>query len=217
MIYFAQDTLTLSIKIGHTWGEGTALEAIERRISAFQTGCPSKIIPLAYMEGCKTKEHALHERFREYRLEREWFKNTPELIRFIKENAVSLENIEKKRVTRTPGENKKRRETLGVSQADLASHIGVSTSLVSFWERGARNPRPLYRKQWEKVLGRLEKAAELPEAPEGMISLEGIQKLRTIGQPLAEKLVRKFGLKANEDGYYVREELDEAFRRWKSR
>lgn len=39
------------------------------------------------------------------------------------------------------GENiRKRREALGLSQAALAQNVGVSAAMISFVERGSKNP-----------------------------------------------------------------------------
>lgn len=44
----------------------------------------------------------------------------------------------------TPESIKTARQRLGLTQAEFAARIGVSTQAVSFWERGTRTPTGLY-------------------------------------------------------------------------
>jgi hypothetical protein len=77
MIYFAQDSGTFEIKIGHT---GSAAEA---RVKALQTGNPRPIKILAVIEGAASDEADLHRRFAPHRVAGEWFRPVPELLAFL--------------------------------------------------------------------------------------------------------------------------------------
>lgn len=46
-----------------------------------------------------------------------------------------------------------RRLELDMTQADIARRVGVDTSAVGFWERGATKPVRKYRKPLAKALG----------------------------------------------------------------
>jgi hypothetical protein len=73
-VYFLQCEMTLSIKIGESTN-------IERRVSEIQTAHAGKLTLLG-----KTDSHSedeLHERFRKYRLQGEWFSPSAELIEFL--------------------------------------------------------------------------------------------------------------------------------------
>lgn len=73
MIYFAQDCDKLYIKIGCSENPGD-------RVSQLQTANPSKIVLLMAMEGDKTTEKELHQRFAHAREVGEWFRPAPELL-----------------------------------------------------------------------------------------------------------------------------------------
>lgn len=84
MIYFIQDTHSKTIKIGVS---KTPLA----RLSDLQTAHHSKLILLGVMDGMQTQERELHQKFN--RLQGEWFEPTPDLFRFIRDNAISLAQI----------------------------------------------------------------------------------------------------------------------------
>lgn len=76
MIYFAQDSGTLQIKIGCTAN-------VDGRIAALQIGNPSKLVVHLVMEGGRETEAELHRDFAASRTTGEWFRPTPDLISFI--------------------------------------------------------------------------------------------------------------------------------------
>ncbi len=49
----------------------------------------------------------------------------------------------------------RRRLEIGLTQAKLAEKIGVSTGMISHWERGTRRPKEENRKKLQEVLGPL--------------------------------------------------------------
>lgn len=75
-IYFIQDAVTRSIKIGSA--NQPAL-----RLAQLQVGNGSPLLLLATMSGTRTDESRLHHRFKRYRLRGEWFRPAPELLQFI--------------------------------------------------------------------------------------------------------------------------------------
>lgn len=84
MIYFIQDTHSKTIKIGVS---KTPLA----RLADLQTAHHSKLILLGVMDGMQTQERELHQKF--IRLQGEWFEPTPDLFRFIRDNAVSMAQL----------------------------------------------------------------------------------------------------------------------------
>lgn len=83
MIYFAQCSATLNIKIGYTGKKA------ESRLKTLQTGNPSPLVLLATMPGTETDEGALHRRFATACVAGEWFRPTPEILRLILDSARS--------------------------------------------------------------------------------------------------------------------------------
>ncbi len=76
-VYFVRSEKTHAIKIGFTAGK------VEDRLSALQTAHPYKLQVLAASRGNRKYEKDLHERFRQFRLEGEWFEPHPDLMAFI--------------------------------------------------------------------------------------------------------------------------------------
>lgn len=81
MIYFIQSS-DKSIKIGFTNQNPLA------RLKALQTGSNLELTLLGVINGDKNRELRLHDRFKEFRIRGEWFKNSKELVNFINENAL---------------------------------------------------------------------------------------------------------------------------------
>jgi hypothetical protein len=66
MIYFIQNTETLNIKIGYS-------DRVAKRLSQLQVGNSQKLRLLFQMEGDRTKEKELHQRYRNKQLRGEWY------------------------------------------------------------------------------------------------------------------------------------------------
>lgn len=62
---------------------GIAYQPLDGRIKSLQNGSPYRLVILAKMPGTATGEADLHRRFRDHRLESEWFARTPELLNAI--------------------------------------------------------------------------------------------------------------------------------------
>jgi len=75
-IYFIQGECGGPIKIGYT----TDLKA---RLKTLQTGYPDRLELLFAFPGNPEDEKKTHERYGEYRLQGEWFRPTPELLKSI--------------------------------------------------------------------------------------------------------------------------------------
>lgn len=58
------------------------------RLKKLQTGCPYPITIIGLMSGGPLEEKGLHERFRNYRVQREWFRFSNEIQKFVAENCV---------------------------------------------------------------------------------------------------------------------------------
>ena len=84
MIYYIQAKEGGPIKIGYT--KYTA----ESRLSAFQVGCPVKLIIIATHPGGAEREKEIHEIFDLYRTHGEWFWYSSGLADYIEKNATQF-------------------------------------------------------------------------------------------------------------------------------
>lgn len=80
-IYFvqAEGEPASPIKIGFTAGKTT-----EKRLKSLQTAHPKKLGVVTTIPGTLRQEQDLHERFKAYRLQGEWFSASPELLAWIR-------------------------------------------------------------------------------------------------------------------------------------
>lgn len=76
-VYFIQSGHAGPIKIGYS------TNPVQQRLAALQTGHPEPLRVLAEVEGDRSVEADLHQRFRRHRMKGEWFRPDPELIAFI--------------------------------------------------------------------------------------------------------------------------------------
>ncbi len=76
-VYFAQIGADGPIKIGTTCG------SVERRLNALRTSSPWDIRLIGQVSGSRQDERSFHTRFSRFRLNREWFAPSPELLREI--------------------------------------------------------------------------------------------------------------------------------------
>ncbi len=79
MIYFIQSDGP--IKIGYT------SKRVESRLSSIQIGIYHTLVILGTMSGNQKKEKEIHRHFEQFHIRGEWFKNSDELLAFIKTNA----------------------------------------------------------------------------------------------------------------------------------
>ena len=77
MIYVIKCTKTKSCKIGFSSNP-------ESRLAQLQTGNPFSLELVAEMEGCINDEKLLHEKFKEFRLNGEWFEYIDEIKEYFK-------------------------------------------------------------------------------------------------------------------------------------
>lgn len=85
MIYVVQPEPGGPVKIGYTWVG--YVEDVQKRIRSLETGCPWPLKLLATIDGSTALESRLHQRFREYRVHREWFRVEGELAEWLREIA----------------------------------------------------------------------------------------------------------------------------------
>jgi hypothetical protein len=85
VIYFVQ-SVTGEIKIGIS-GDPAA------RFIVLQAGSPVLLSMLGVMLGDREKEREIHTRFEESRLRGEWFRPDPELLAYIEEHTMSIEEL----------------------------------------------------------------------------------------------------------------------------
>src|SRR5262249_45665616 len=69
LVYFIQDVVALSIKIGF------CLKNPEKRLAALQTGNATTLRLLGHIQGSDAHEKLLHARFARFRIQGEWFSN----------------------------------------------------------------------------------------------------------------------------------------------
>jgi len=76
-IYYIQPSNGGPIKIGYT------SKPVEQRIAELQTGCPDKLVLLHTEQGTLDDEAAIHSKFSKHRVNGEWFRPSPELLKHI--------------------------------------------------------------------------------------------------------------------------------------
>jgi hypothetical protein len=76
-IYFVQSVSDKCIKIGFT------TRSVQKRIAEMQTGHAGKLIELCVLHGTRDLEGQLHNQFKNYRVNGEWFMPNPELLNYI--------------------------------------------------------------------------------------------------------------------------------------
>jgi hypothetical protein len=86
-VYFIQNPDTGHIKIGKSFMVQERLKALSR-----QEGAPLKL--LGVIKGYGVEEADLHLHFDAIRLHGEWFDSTSELIEFIADQAIPLDNLQ---------------------------------------------------------------------------------------------------------------------------
>src|SRR5262249_10864231 len=67
VIYFIQNTVSKAIKIGYS-------KDPRKRLIGLQSTTPDRLELLGYIHGGLEHERCYHDKFEEYRLQREWFK-----------------------------------------------------------------------------------------------------------------------------------------------
>lgn len=89
MIYFIQSGEDGAIKIGYSENEGS----IGRRLSSLQTGNPKQLYLRGILRGNREVELGIHKMFKKYNVRGEWFKPEKEIITFMKEQNISLDQF----------------------------------------------------------------------------------------------------------------------------
>jgi DNA-binding transcriptional regulator YiaG len=120
MIYFISHTEY--IKIGYT-------ADIVRRLTELQTSCPIKMSVLGLIEGEKSDEVALHERFSHLSSHGEWFHYSSEIEDFINKLDKSLVwkyGLDPDDHIKVPNIIKKCRLESNMSVANVAAAMGIS-------------------------------------------------------------------------------------------
>lgn len=87
-VYFIQSGSQGPIKIGYS-------NDVKKRLSALKSGSPYKLDVIGLIEGGRSKEKEMHEKFKEKRLSQscEWFEFCDEIIDFINENKIKTDPI----------------------------------------------------------------------------------------------------------------------------
>jgi hypothetical protein len=83
-VYFIECPANGLIKIGVS-------RNVESRLATLSTASPVELRLLGVIDGCRADEDKLHQRFAADRHHGEWFSPSPELSRYIEQNARPLE------------------------------------------------------------------------------------------------------------------------------
>jgi transcriptional regulator with XRE-family HTH domain len=132
---------------------------VDGRIQELQGSCPAMLRLVRVLETTNPGvEPALHRLLHAQRRHGEWFELTDDDILAINELEIATLPVQ--------SELTRRREALGLSRAELAKRVGVSTPTVWRWETEGRQPIPAVAKTLEQTLARLEKRqAPAPSKP----------------------------------------------------
>jgi len=105
MIYFIKAGEVNRVKIGFT------RENVSERLSAIRGSSPVKLEVLGYFQGSTYKERKLHEKFKEYRYQGEWFRIEGILAEYIKDELPRLQSEYEEKI----------RQKNGVDQGEIGS------------------------------------------------------------------------------------------------
>jgi len=123
-VYFISEGWEHPIKIGKAAN-------VPQRLRELQVSSPAKLIILGQMPGGRDHEHALHVRFREHRLNGEWFSPAPSLTALIR--SLPPPPVE----TKTPRTKGPREEPLtGMLAVKLSAMTLCCPATVRHWARG---------------------------------------------------------------------------------
>tara|TARA_R100001510_G_scaffold51952_1_gene52258 strand:+ start:315 stop:827 length:513 start_codon:yes stop_codon:yes gene_type:complete len=118
MIYLIKAEETNLYKIGYTAGSP------KTRMESLQTGCPHKLVLFEHMNGSIEKEKWLHETFKEYRKQGEWFEFDDVILK-----KVCKKMLEKR--TSSKSETEKTRDML---ERWIRVYDGTDVSMKYFLE-----------------------------------------------------------------------------------
>lgn len=112
-VYFIQQTDTGHIKIGHTEGSP------DQRLKQLQTGHSTTLKLIGTVTGSRTDEAAWHRRFKDLRMEGEWFKAEPMLLAAIQEatRGAAASNGESRRIAADSGGVRQPASALAIASA----------------------------------------------------------------------------------------------------
>lgn len=135
MIYFVRDTLSGSIKIGHSVSPWT-------RLAQIQVHCVGEVVLLAMEPGGPEREAELHATFADARQRGEWFAPAPEIIAHIS----GLEPAKRPSVIRDYWG--------GMSAKEVSKAAGISGPMLSQIRTGGRRPSPEAAFRLQEITGR---------------------------------------------------------------
>lgn len=127
MVYFIGNNEL--VKIGFT-------DNIQQRVSDFEGSLPFKFQIFAVIEGDEAKEQFLHNFFRKFHVEREWFKLSDEIKDFILiTEKLDIKITRRKEQVRHFGELKGLRLNAGLTMMQMGERIGVHATQVDKFEK----------------------------------------------------------------------------------
>lgn len=122
---------------------------VEARFKNCATHCPFPLEVFETREGGRTIEHLIHKRCASFRVHREWFDFTPEVISIFRSTSEKdLEIVEPKTAFIDEGDFnfvERLRISLGETQAVFAKRFKVSQVTVHFWEKSGPPTRGMVR------------------------------------------------------------------------
>lgn len=134
-----------------------------RRFGKIESDSPFECERLGYWPGSMDDESAVHKRFADIRMHREWFAATPPLMAFIEQMAMPVRQC---RSTLVPNEDDGPlalwRKAEGLSQAEAAEKLGTRRETVLRWEK-CKPAIPLHRLDHVASVTGLEKAKLRPD------------------------------------------------------
>jgi hypothetical protein len=128
VLYFVQIEQDGPIKIGFT-----SYADPSRRVHQLQSGCPWRLRLIGHRPGTKVHEKALHELLAPYRMQREWFREAPVVVKTVRE--VLEPGFEWPLVTLLD-----RAISQAGSQTALANAIGCGQSALSLARKNGVSP-----------------------------------------------------------------------------
>lgn len=145
VVYFARSGANGPIKIGFSAN-------LRQRVAALETSAFEAITILAVVDGDRDLECSLHEQFSSFRLKREWFSASDELLAYIAELEPYVAPKRIKRQQRAPQPPKVKtphlrlrqwRTEQGWSRKKAAEFLGINVRTLESWEYGLRAPASL--------------------------------------------------------------------------
>lgn len=136
VVYFIQGIGGGPIKIGYTTDT-------RGRYSSLQIGNPERLMLLCEFSAVPRDESKLHARFAGHHVRGEWFAPAPEILEFVRQNAIGFErrtitsDLTHRVCTPTVVEERAALSEAinAIKGAELARQLGISRAAIAQWKR----------------------------------------------------------------------------------